>query len=266
MLQGLQQSADSDTVIFMDSGGYEKFWKGDKSWSQDKFHKVLQMYPHNLCLSYDNDLHPIGSVRKIVQDIETSVLQHQQHTSAPVVPIVHCQAEESSEMLPEILRMVAEKMHPTLISIPERDLGVSFLNRIETMRKIRSALDELGLYYPLHLLGVAHPLSLIAYAIAGADSFDGLEWCRAAVDPASGRLFNFYQGDLFQDQRNLGEGVRSAFDYHCSIIKANLIFYIRLMKKVRKAVHSGHEQDLLEQYAPGKSAANLILGRIRKAL
>ena len=268
--QNLRQSIDNGAVIFMDSGNYEVIWKNGKSWTQDMFHNVLRTHTCHLCSSYD-DPHPRGSVDTILRTVEASVVQHKQHTCASVVPIVHRPCKRSPELLPEMLQMAAEKLRPTLISIPERDLGVGFLNRIQTVRKIRLALDKLGVYCPLHLLGVGHPISLIAYAIAGADSFDGLEWCQTVADHKSGKLFHFHQGDLFPEQIDWDTSVQ--FDsgdyfsiYHFLVIKSNLLFYFQLMEKVREAVHGGyeHEQNLLQRYMPSESVADRILDALNR--
>ena len=266
--QNLRQSIDNGAVVFMDSGNYEARWKNGKSWTQDMFHKVLKMYPCHLCSSHDEDLHPRGSVETIVRTVETSVIQHKQHTCAAVVPIFHRPFGKSPKSLPEMLQMAADKLRPTLISIPERDLGAGFFNRIQTVRKIRLALDELSMYCPLHLLGVGHPISLIAYAIAGADSFDGLEWCQTVVEHKSGKLFHFHQGDLFPNQMNLGMSTRSDSDdyfsvYHFSVIKSNLVFYFRLMEEVREAVYGGYGKNLLERYVPNGSMANQIFDALK---
>jgi queuine/archaeosine tRNA-ribosyltransferase len=72
---------------------------------------------------------------------------------------------------------VAEQLCPVLLAVPERALGEGIATRIRSVRQIRKALNELDFYCPLHLLGTGNPVSIIAYTIAGADSFDGLEWC-----------------------------------------------------------------------------------------
>ncbi len=268
ILQNLRQSIDNGAVVFMDSGNYESRWKSDNSWTQDMFHKVLRVYPYHLCCSYDDVPRPKGSVEAIVQAIEANVMQHKQHTRSSIVPIVHRPFERSPESLLKVLQVAADQLHPMLISIPERDLGAGFFNRLRAVRKIRLALDELGVYYPLHLLGVGHPLSLIAYAMAGADSFDGLEWCQTVVDHKSGKLFHFHHGDLFPKQMNLKTSVRPDSNdyfsvYHFSVIKSNLVFYFQLMEKVREAVYGGCEKNLLKRYMPNGSVANQIFDALK---
>ena len=42
-------------------------------------------------------------------------------------------------------------------------------------------------------------------SMAGADFFDGLEWCRTAIDGQRWRLYHFQQWDLFASQHGLIE-------------------------------------------------------------
>ncbi|WP_182212931.1 hypothetical protein [Stenotrophomonas acidaminiphila] len=70
---------------------------------------------------------------------------------------------------------------------------------------LRKALDDNGRYVGLHLLGTGNPISIALYAWAGADSFDGLEWCQTVVDHDTGLLFHLSQSDFFRRQTAWGE-------------------------------------------------------------
>ena len=86
-----------------------------------------------------------------------------------------------------------------MVAIPERELGDGIIERVRTVRDIRRALNGLGKYYPLHLLGTGNPITMIALAAAGADCFDGLEWCRTVVDYEHLTLFHFQHFDFFRE-------------------------------------------------------------------
>jgi hypothetical protein len=73
------------------------------------------------------------------------------------------------------------------------------------VRRIRDELDKLPFYQPLHILGTGNPWSIAVLAAAGADSFDGLEWCRVAVDRDTGRLNHFQHFDFFAYQARLAD-------------------------------------------------------------
>ena len=107
-------------------------------------------------------------------------------TSAPIVPIVHSRRLKTGKYdltrLPWLLCELAKDLHPLIISVPERELGDGLIERVRAMQWIRQELDALPFYQPIHLLGTGNPWSIAALAAAGADSFDGLEWCRVVVD------------------------------------------------------------------------------------
>jgi hypothetical protein len=90
---------------------------------------------------------------------------------------------------------VAQEIRPTLIAIPERELGDGILARMKTVRAIRRALDSIGFYQPLHLLGTGNPTSIAALAVSGGDCFDGLEWCRTVANYETHSLSHFQHFD-----------------------------------------------------------------------
>ena len=71
------------------------------------------------------------------------------------------------------------------------------------MRQIRSALNDLYHYQLVHVLGTGDPISIALLSAAGADSFDGLEWCRFAFDAEGARLYPLHDYDFFRWQDKL---------------------------------------------------------------
>lgn len=181
-----------------------------------------------------------------------SVLRDQARALGTVVPIVH----GSAATLPDAARRVAEQLYPILLAVPERSLGAETVERIRTVRKIRTALNALEVYCPLHLLGIGDPLSMIAYASAGADSFDGLEWCRKTVDHKTGTLLSFQQWDSIREQTQWGQsGLLPDIQ---SVLMHNLEFYPKFMASLREAIHSGDVASFVRHYALDEQAALLI--------
>ena len=181
----LNKSKERGTAILMDSGNYEGYWKADAEWIPDRFHEIARTSKHHLCFCYDNQ-EPPDTTEAIAKDVIERVLRDQVHALGTVAPIVH----GPTELLPNAARHVAEQLFPVLLAVPERALGEGIVARTCCVRRIRQALDQIGFYCPLHLLGTGNPLSIIAYTMAGADSFDGLEWCQTVVDHESGKLFS----------------------------------------------------------------------------
>ncbi len=247
----LIRSEERGSVILMDSGNYEGFWKGDASWQPDTFHGIARASQHHLCFCYDNQ-DPPGDSESISDDVVASVLRDQEHALGTVVPIVH----GATALLPDAARIVAGQLYPVLLAVPERALGEGIVERIQTVRKIRQALSTLEIYCPLHLLGTGNPLSIIAYAMAGADSFDGLEWCQTVVDHESGRLFHFQQWDLFRHQTDWGSN--DTLPYVQSVLMHNLVFYRQFMAGLHESITNNTAEDFLRRFASERQASLLM--------
>ncbi len=247
----LKQSKEQGTTILMDSGNYESFWKDDKKWKPNDFHKVAETEGYHICFCYDNQ-DPSSNAELIAEDVVDSVLRDQKHALGTVIPIIH----GSATTLPDAVRIVAEQIHPILVAVPERELGEGIIERTQTVRRIRESLNTLGTYHPLHLLGTGNPLSISSYAFAGADSFDGLEWCQTTVDHQTGKLLHFQQWDLIRQQTKWSEP--SPLSYIQSVLMHNLDFYQKFMEKLRVAICSDDAESFLQNYATNEQASLLF--------
>ena len=247
----LARSKERGSVILMDSGKYEGFWKDDRNWQPGEFHEIASTTHHHLCFCYDNQ-EPQGDSLSISQDVVASVLRDQEHALGTVAPIVH----GAAALLPDAARIVAEELCPILLAVPERALGDGIVERTRTVKNIREALSALEVYCPLHLLGTGNPLSIIAYALAGADSFDGLEWCQTVVDHDTGRLLHFQQWDLLSHQTEWGRN--KALPYIQSVLMHNLDFYGQLMANLHEAIRDGNGSAFLRRFVAADQAAILF--------
>ena len=247
----LMHSKERGAVILMDSGNYESFWKDDKDWQPDRFHEIAGSSRHDLCFCYDNH-QPPDAAESIAEDVVARVLRDREHALGTVAPIVH----GNTALLPDAARRTAEQLYPLLLAVPERELGEGILERTRTVRKIREALNSLDVYCPLHLLGTGNPLSIIAYALAGADSFDGLEWCQTVVDHETGKLLHFQQWDLIRHQTEWGQS--HALPYVQSVLMHNLNFYREFMARLHEAIHREDTESFVRQYTTNKQADLLI--------
>lgn len=251
IVAALHRSKTRGKAIFMDSGNYESFWKNRLEWTSKDFHQIIKTSEHDLCFCYDNQ-EPPNSAEAIAYDVVARVLQDQEHALGTVIPIIH----GSAELLPVAVRNVAEQLYPLLVAVPERALGDGIIARTRSIRKLREALNELGFYCPLHLLGTGNPLSIATYAMAGADSFDGLEWCQTVVDHETGKLFHFQQWDVFREQTNWGYS--GGLPYIQSVLMHNLEFYQKFMEELRDALLSERADSILRRYLPERQATLLI--------
>ena len=121
--------------------------------------------------------------------------------------------------------------------------------RARTVQTIRAALNATGRYVGLHLLGTGNPISIAIYSWAGADSFDGLEWCQTVVDHETGLLYHLSQANFFHQQTAWGD---MDISFHSKTLAHNLTFYSDWMQRLRQAVHTGDEVNFFRFNLPDR--------------
>lgn len=202
MIEEIKAYREGGGFVLIDSGNYEADRTEDKTWTPNEFHQALLETPHDCAFCFDNleqSSDPDMAVEEIIQAFERDRLQ----TSAPVYPIVHVSQDENGlKHLPYIVFEVANRIRPGVIAIAERELGPGLALRAQTMKRVRTRLRDLPFYQPIHLLGTGNPWSISILVAAGADTFDGLEWCRFSIDPSRGRLHHFQHFDFFRHSWN----------------------------------------------------------------
>lgn len=238
--------------VLVDSGAYEATRMENKTWSRDDLKQALTQTQHDWVLSFD---YPTPSTKPTSQDrkpytsvsgILRGIRKDQKLTYAPIIPIVHAPQRQKGghdlERLPIIIREISESLHPPLIAVPERELGPGLIEGARTVRKIREELAKLPFYQPIHLLGTGNPWSIVVYTAAGADSFDGLEWCRYVVDREKGTLHHIQHFDFFEYQARLADSsvTQAALDdteigISGKVSLHNLDFYANFSAKLQQA-------------------------------
>jgi queuine/archaeosine tRNA-ribosyltransferase len=229
-MASLMKARQGGSIALMDSGNYESFWKDAKSrWTQEKFHDTLARFPFDLAFAFDEQSPPSANTEHL--DLVVSGWHRDQRAAGEcyIVPIVHSSAGE----LPGLCAAVAKTTGVKMIAVAERRLGEGFLQRFETVGCIRKALNGLGRYVALHLLGTGNPISIASYVAAGADSFDGLEWCQTAVDHESGLLHHLSHADFFAAQTSWTDAELS---FQARTLAHNLEFFTGWMTLLREAV------------------------------
>jgi queuine/archaeosine tRNA-ribosyltransferase len=203
MIEELHEYRKNGGFILVDSGNYEKSRLGTKHWSPKGLEEALAQTPHDWVFAFDA-MKTKHDPDKAIEEIINGVERDKTFTTAPVLPIVHAPAKKKGgyklDTLPYVMREVSSKLQPPIIAVPERELGAGLVTRAKSVRAIREELDKLPYYQPLHILGTGNPWSIALLAAAGADSFDGLEWCRFVIDRDKEKLHHFQHYDFFTDQ------------------------------------------------------------------
>lgn len=260
-LQTANDLASSGSLILMDSGNYEAMRLNDQTWTPEQLRRAVEKVPHDLLCSFDIlDIveHPDQALKQLLGGI----VRDKNYTNAPIVPIVHAPRLTEGgyylDSLPTVLLELAKELRPPMLAIPERELGPGLIARAQSVKRVREALDNLTFYQPLHILGTGNPWSIVVLAAAGADSFDGLEWCRVVVDKEHNRLNHFQHFDFFLHQARLADSAVAAAsvddpNVHFAGKAAfhNLDYYTELERNLRKyALKRSLETQVVEVLGP----------------
>jgi queuine/archaeosine tRNA-ribosyltransferase len=230
--------------VLIDSGHYEKSRLSSKNWNQTKLKEALACVPHDWTFCFDV-MKPDHNIENAVMQIVDAVTRNKEFTPFPVLPIIHAPKIKpighQLENIPRIVRRISEILKPPLIAIPERELGAGLIARAIMVQKIRKELSYLPYYQPLHILGTGNPWSLAVLTAAGADTFDGLEWCRMAVDRDKNRLHHFQHYDFFKYQTEYADSsiARNAYydpgvDFAGKVAFHNLDYFTYYINMLRE--------------------------------
>lgn len=223
IIELLREYRNEGGFVLMDSGNYEAQRKDNKRWKPSNLESVLPLVPHDIAFCFDV-LKCSKDVDISVSEIVDAVKRDSLLDSGRVLPIVHVSTDKGGlKRIPQVVRKISEELSPPLIAIPERELGAGMAARVSTMKAIRNELNKLPYYQPIHLLGTGNPWSISVLASAGADTFDGLEWCRYAIDPDKEIIHHFQNFDFFST-----EVIDRQVGYVGHVLLSNLKYYMEL--------------------------------------
>lgn len=265
MCQMLKEQHERGALIILDSGNYEKSRKDDDTWKVENFNWVLANVPYTYAFCFDN----LAPSKNPIENAEDVISRVSGEFEDVLIPILHAPKSENGSrnhnLLPEIFYAYASRKQSPFIAVPERELGEGICEKVKTVSKIRHTLNRLGFYQPIHILGTGNPLSILILAAAGADLFDGLEWCRTVVDRETGFLFHHQQFDFFQTQSSdmaRYEIVRSAMKepdvaLNLKMGLHNLDFFYEWMEELQEKIKSNNVSAMIT-YRANFSTRNFI--------
>jgi hypothetical protein len=227
----ITEALSNGVTVLMDSGNYESFWKDkSKSWLQENYHAMLSKISCTFAFGFDEQSPPDDFSAHVRLICERHKQDQAVNDQTPIIPIVH----DKAEALPSLCSKIADITGVEMIAVPERCLGKGVFARSHCISEIRKAMNATGRYIGLHLLGTGNPISIAIYTLAGADSYDGLEWCRTVVDHETATLFHFAHADFFQKQTEYGD---MDIDFQPRTLAHNLVFYRTWMDRLSKSIH-----------------------------
>lgn len=253
VVEAVSSARSQGAIALMDSGNYESFWKdAQEAWTQDRFHNVLKGFPFDLAFGFDEQKPPADMQEHVTLVVERWRSDQFAAGSCLIVPIVHATAAE----LPELCAAVAKASGVAMVAVAERRLGDGILQRFDTVKSIRSALDGLERYIALHLLGTGNPISIAAYTAAGADSFDGLEWCQTVVDHDTGLLYHLSQSEFFAAQTSWAD---AGLSFQARTLAHNLEFFAFWMSRLREASANARVAEFCRLNFPGRAYRHIAV-------
>lgn len=242
----LQSSRDTGAVALMDSGNYESFWKDAREqWLQPSFHQMLAGFPCDLAFGFDEQQPPADATEHVALLVARWKEDQAAAGSCQIVPIIHGDASD----LPGLCNDVAAQTGVSMLAVAERRLGNGVIDRARSVLAIRNALDKLGRYVTMHLLGTGNPISIALYSAMGADSFDGLEWCQTVVDHDTGLLYHLSQADFFAKQTAWFD---AGLSFQARTLMHNLEFYASWMQRLRTAIANETVVDFCRHNFPAR--------------
>ncbi len=233
---------EDGSIILMDSGNYESYWIRDKSWNIDLLNEILKEDVSDLAFCFDNQFPPNDSKENASGVTQSTRKSQDVALTTSIIPIIHCKKDNLNASVMEL----CNQTNTLMVAIPERILGDGLLERIKSVTSLRRELNLLDNYTCIHLLGTGNPLSLLLFSLAGADSFDGLEWCQTSVNSETALLYHFQQRELISD--NCFFCKSDELDYNLTTLGHNLNFYNDWMKTIQDAIESNSEVNLLQKY------------------
>ncbi len=256
MCKILQKLEATDALILMDSGNYEKSRKNDKTWTKRRFNSVLKNTPYTYAFCFDNLKPKCDPVKNAIDVISRVKGEHEDF----LIPILHAPENKNGvrnhNLLPDIFFEYATRKKSPFIAVPERELGEGICQKAETIIKIREKLKLLNRYQPIHILGTGNPLSILILAAAGADLFDGLEWCRTVTDRDTGFLFHHQQFDFFKSQSTdnakfaiVKEAMLDGSSFKTKMGLHNLDFFSEWMDELQFSIHNNKVSGMMTYHA-----------------
>jgi len=230
-------------ITFVDSGGYETSDLKDlsdtfitttapKTWTPELHHETLERWPDHIpavFVSFDSadDPQPLGD--QIAQAKEMAGRYPKQMSAILVKPETK---DQKFIQIPNVLAAVEDLSGFSIIGLTEKELGNSFLKRMENISKVRLELDDAGIRSPIHVFGSLDPISICLYFLSGAEIFDGLSWLR----------YGFLHGDAVYRHnfaaRTIGLQRRDDF-VKTKTMQDNLNYLSDLTTRMRRFLNDG---------------------------
>ena len=177
-------STEDSKIRIWDSGGYETMFCStcessmSKKWDENTYLQAANRIPWNgldVLVNYDTPCEP----RCIQQQIERSLDLYTKVKGAYARDLlIHVPDNTDPYVLAETLRPYTNEFQ--ILGLTEKEIAPTWAHGVYFINRLRSALSVLDTkrYIPIHVFGCFDLKTVVRFALAGADIFDGLTWLR----------------------------------------------------------------------------------------
>lgn len=244
-----------NNMLLVDSGTFESYWLNDKTWTFDKYKKIIKEISGDIYTSYDEIPKPDDNLTKISSQVkkfakDSSNISKHSHCAT----VVH--GNTPSQLIKVVEDNAKKEEEPSMYAIPERDCGKTIKDKITTIKKIRNILSEKNSANILHILGCGNPLSIGMFAFAGADSFDSIDWSRWTIDPKTLQFMDLNHIELINCTCEICK--RKTVDSTNKALLHNLLFYQKFTQELQTAILKDNDLKILDQYVDRKTFSKIV--------
>lgn len=191
-------------LLFLDSGGYETSDEHDlsavfkhvcptKPWDESKYRAILKKWPKSIptvLVSFDHGNLRL-SLKKQIFNAHKFFSDFPNHLHDFLVK--PGKSDSGKLNIEQICANISDFKDFHIIGLTEKELGISILQRMTNIAKLRLALDDGNIGIPIHIFGCLDPLTTCLYFLAGAEIFDGLTWLRYGYIDGQAVYYQNYQ-------------------------------------------------------------------------
>ncbi|MBM3911025.1 MAG: hypothetical protein FJ356_05195 [Thaumarchaeota archaeon] len=244
----------NQNFLFLDSGTFESYWLNDRKWTFEKYKKIIANTECDFYTSFDR----IPSMDSSSNEISKHVVEYSKKSSKlennnHCISVIHGQ---TSQLIKLVGTICNRNMQNAIIAIAERDCGKTLQDKINTIKKIRKTLNRKNETNVLHILGCGNPISMALFIMAGADSFDSVDWSRWLIDRKT-LQFTDPTHRILLDCKCKVCSIKK-IDPTLNVLLHNLLFYQNYLQDLRESIINGQNFNFLKKYIDKKFLSKIV--------
>ena len=234
--------------VFLDSGVFEAqktinpsniyiYNYQGKSWDREIYDNYLKSIKNRVKNPYIVNFDTYNDLESQVANSNTYFSEFDSELKK--ILLIHPEIGEwnKKDVIKLIKLLFNSERYFNILGITEKELGLTFQQKISNIFLFRKTLDELfeG-YVPIHIFGCSDPRGIVSYFLSGGDIFDGLGWIRFYFN----RHSSYYKNEFYYDLLN-------GKTWNNDIILHNIQYLNTLSKDLNYSIINNDFDDFLEE-------------------